>query len=137
MLVLVENGAMEARIHESRSVPTQARHRGADLTAAIIGHIYNIPLDELRATTRRCARAAFARQVAMYLAHVVYGLSLTEVAAAFGRDRTTASHACHLIEDLRDNILFDRHMGRLENVLREAAHIEVAHIERTRLEVVQ
>ena len=127
---------MEARVHESHSISTQVQHRGADFAAAIIGHIYNIPIDELRATTRRCARAAFARQVAMYLAHVVYGLSLTEVAAAFGRDRTTASHACHLIEDLRDNILFDRHMGRVENVLRETAHIEVAHIARPRFEAV-
>jgi hypothetical protein len=39
----------------------------------------------LRAPTRRSPRAAFARQVAMYLAHVVCGLSLTEVGTMFAR----------------------------------------------------
>ena len=104
---------------------TRQRRIGPGLAQAVISHIYEIPIDELRARTRGGARAAFARQVAMYLVHVVWGFSLTEVAEAFGRDRSTVSHACHLVEDLRDDPVFDRQMSQTELVLREAACIEV------------
>jgi hypothetical protein len=58
--------------------------------------------------------AAFARQIAMYLAHVGFGLSMAEVGRAFGRDRTTVVHACHLIEDRRDETRFDQMLDHLE-----------------------
>ena len=58
--------------------------------------------------------AAFARQIAMYLAHVGFGLSMAEVGRAFGRDRTTVVHACHLIEDRRDDVRFDQLLDHLE-----------------------
>ena len=58
--------------------------------------------------------AAFARQIAMYLAHVGFGLSMAEVGRAFGRDRTTVVHACHLIEDRRDEVRFDQMLDHLE-----------------------
>ncbi len=50
---------------------------------------------------------ARARQVAMYLLRASLGMSLSRVARAFGRDRSTVSHACHVIEDLRDDPDFD------------------------------
>jgi len=49
----------------------------------------------------------------MYLTHVVFEMSLARVADAFGRDRTTAAHACHLIEDGRDDPAFDALMDRI------------------------
>ncbi|HUE46445.1 MAG TPA: helix-turn-helix domain-containing protein [Aestuariivirgaceae bacterium] len=58
--------------------------------------------------------AAFGRQIAMYLAHVVFGLSMAEVGRAFERDRTTVVHACHLIEDRRDEMRFDQLLDHLE-----------------------
>jgi len=69
---------------------------------------------------RGSAEAAFARQVAMYLCHVAFELSLARVAAAFGRDRSTVAHACHIIEDRRDEAQFDRWIATLEAMLREA-----------------
>jgi chromosomal replication initiation ATPase DnaA len=63
---------------------------------------------------KRCARA---RQMAMYLAHVAGGLSLSAVGRLFGRDRTTVAHACALIEDARDDAGFDRVVARLEQAL--------------------
>ena len=54
----------------------------------------------------------------MYLAHVAFGLTLTEVGQVFARDRTTVAHACSLIEDLRDDLAFDRSLELLEGVLR-------------------
>jgi hypothetical protein len=64
---------------------------------------------------RKPARAAaFARQIAMYLAHVGFGLSMAEIGKAFGRDRTTVVHACHLVEDRRDEACFDDLLDHLE-----------------------
>ncbi|WDR06424.1 helix-turn-helix domain-containing protein [Devosia rhodophyticola] len=63
----------------------------------------------------RCRRnTAQARQLAMYLIHVSLGRSLTEVGRVFGRDRTTVSYACALIEDGRDDARFDAAVDQLE-----------------------
>ena len=75
---------------------------------------FQVPLCELRARTRRQAPVAFARQVAMYLAHVAYGLTLTQVGTLFGRDRTTVAYACRIVEDLRDDYVFDIFLDHLE-----------------------
>jgi hypothetical protein len=68
--------------------------------------------------------AAFIRQVAMYLAHVGFGLSMARVGRAFKRDRTTVVHACHVIEDRRDDVRFDALLDHLEQaaVALDAAH---------------
>ena len=63
------------------------------------------------------ARTAFARQVAMYLAHVGCGVSLTEVGHLFERDRTTVAHACGLVEDRRDDPDFDYRLNHLERAV--------------------
>jgi len=78
---------------------------------------FGVRREELKAATRSKAHIAFARQTAMYLAHVVGELSLTEVARGFARDRTTVSHACHLIEDRRDDPDFDARLERMEATL--------------------
>lgn len=88
-----------------------------DVIEQAVAAVYSIPLSELRAQTRRKANIAFARQVAMYLAHVVCGLSLTEVGILFGRDRTTVGHACGLVEDRRDDPAFDLLMEHLEGAV--------------------
>jgi hypothetical protein len=68
--------------------------------------------------TRGSPAEAFARQVAMYLAHVGFGLSLSEVGRLFARDRSTVAHACALVEDRRDAAPFDRALDLLEGLLR-------------------
>jgi len=67
----------------------------------------------------RSGHLALARQSAMYLAHVVGQLTLSEVAVLFGRDRTTVSHGCINIEDRRDSPLFDLQLDYMEKRLRE------------------
>lgn len=81
-----------------------------------VGQVFGVELSDLRGGTRGRAKVAQARQVAMYLAHVVCGMSLTQVGRIFDRDRTTVAHACGLIEDLRDDPSFDRAIELLENV---------------------
>jgi hypothetical protein len=72
---------------------------------------------ELWGETRGSPDAALARQVAMYLAHVGCGLSLTDVGRLFARDRTTVAHACERVEDRRESAPFDRALELLEGVL--------------------
>lgn len=90
----------------------------AGLARAIVAYAWDLPEAELAAATRRNARTAHGRQIAMYLAHVAFELSLSRVASAFGRDRTTVSHACHKIEDCRDDPALDARLDDLERMLR-------------------
>jgi Bacterial dnaA protein helix-turn-helix len=79
--------------------------------------VFGVGQEDLRRITRGRAKVALARQVAMYLAHVVCGLTLTDTGRLFGRDRTTVAHACCVIEDRRDDPLFDRALDLLEWVV--------------------
>ncbi len=51
---------------------------------------------------------------------VTFHWPLARVAFAFGRDRTTCAHACHRIEDLREDAGFDAKLVSLEACLRQA-----------------
>jgi Bacterial dnaA protein helix-turn-helix len=88
------------------------RARGV-LAMSLAAYALDIPLSTINAG-RRNTDAAFARQVAMYIAHVAFGMSIIRVASAFGRDRSTVAHACHLIEGKRDDRRFDRWLDALE-----------------------
>jgi chromosomal replication initiation ATPase DnaA len=92
-----------------------------EIVEQAVALVFRVPAGELRAPTRRKAKVAFARQVAMYLAHVAYGLSLTQVGTLFGRDRTTVAHACTVVEDRRDEPVFDRSLDHLEVAIRTLA----------------
>ena len=74
---------------------------------SLVGSAFQVPLNDLRRPSRGSPETAFARQVAMYLAHVELGLSLSLVGTHFGRDRTTVSHACGRVEDRRDDPVID------------------------------
>ncbi len=82
-----------------------------------VAQVFGVKDCDLRRATRGRAKVARARQVAMYLAHVACGMSLTEVGRVFARDRTTVAHACGVIEDGRDDPMFDRVMELLEQVV--------------------
>lgn len=82
-----------------------------------VAQVFGVKDCDLRRATRGRAKVARARQVAMYLAHVACGMSLTEVGRLFARDRTTVAHACSVVEDGRDDPMFDRVMELLEQVV--------------------
>jgi chromosomal replication initiation ATPase DnaA len=92
------------------------------LMEAATAAAFAVPVDELRAPSRRAPAVAFARQSAMYLAHVVLGLRYSEIGRLFRRDRTTAAYACQLIEDRRDDPAIDRVLHTLEGLCGELAH---------------
>ncbi|MGE3067217.1 MAG: helix-turn-helix domain-containing protein [Hyphomicrobiaceae bacterium] len=89
-----------------------------DVVEEMVARVFFIGRGELECATRGPATAAFARQVAMYLVHITFGLSLTEVGRAFGRDRTTVAHACSIVEDRRDDPVLDRALELLESAAR-------------------
>lgn len=113
-----ERWCIETSLHDRRT-RSEIRQLQADLARQMVALAFGVPSEELCAATRRRAPVAFARQVAMYLAHVAYSMPLAQVGAAFGRDRTTASHACQLVEDRRDDPRLDDLLTALEQGLRQ------------------
>jgi hypothetical protein len=95
--------------HGCRGAPTSREA----IEQAVV-QVFGVGRDDLRRLSRGRAKVALARQVAMYLAHVACGLTLTDTGKLFGRDRTTVAHACGVIEDRRDDPLFDRALDLLE-----------------------
>jgi hypothetical protein len=98
-----------------RGPGAKTAQRLCDTAALATAAAFAVPFGELIAASRRSSYVAFARQSAMYLAHVTFGLNYSEVARAFGRDRTTAAHACQLIEEQRDDPAVDAVLGSLEH----------------------
>ena len=92
--------------------------RLCDAAAVATAAAFAVPVGELQAATRRSSYVALARQSAMYLSHVAFGVNLSAVGRAFGRDRTTAAHACRLIEERRDDPAIDAVLASLESACR-------------------
>lgn len=87
-----------------------------DCVLDIVAALFNVSGKELRAGGRAPTSVVRVRQIGMYVAHVVLQLNMTEIGRGFGRDRTTVQHACHMIEDLRDDEDFDRIVAMTERV---------------------
>jgi len=93
----------------------------AELVCAIVSIEFGIPTADLLSRTKGPAHMSYARQVAMYLMHVVFQIRIAGVGRAFGRDPSTASYACRIIEDERENTLFDHKLQILEELLNSTA----------------
>ena len=93
----------------------------AGMTQIVVAHAYGVTLDDLRAPSRVSSHVAFARQIAMYLAHIVFSMSMAEVGRGFGRDRSTACYAIQRVEAMRDDPELERTLGWLEATLRVVA----------------
>jgi len=119
---------------DNRTQPRRARAAPAripdqfvrEMLEQAVSRVFMVASADLWSGTRGRPRVAFARQVAMYLAHVAWGLSLTEVGYVFSRDRTTVAHACGLVEDLRDDPVLDRSLELLEGVLRALSPVSAS-----------
>ena len=108
-------GEDKRRGRHGRSNDNAGDQRGVDLlVAACVMTVFGVSQEELFRPTRGPARIALARQVAMYLHHVILARSLSAVAVRFGRDRTTVAHACQMIEERRDSSEFDALVISLE-----------------------
>lgn len=106
---------MTGPIHRQKLDRARAR-----LAAALSAYAYGVDEAQVQAETRGTSAAALARQVAMYLAHVSFEMSISRVGAAFGRDRSTVAYACRQVEDRRDDPTFDAMLCAFEDALRMA-----------------
>jgi len=99
------------------------------LAVAFVTHLVAMATDvspgDISAHKRSTLAAARARQIAIYLTHVSFHWPLNRVAFAFGRDRTTCAHACHRIEDLREDAGFDAKLVTLEACLQQAPRLSL------------
>lgn len=93
------------------------------LVETLVERVYRVDHQRLHSRQRGTADVALARQVAMYLAHVACGIGLADVGRAFGRDRTTVSHACGVVEEHRDDPAFDATLELLFGILRHMTSI--------------
>ncbi|WP_051242756.1 helix-turn-helix domain-containing protein [Stappia stellulata] len=95
--------------------------RGAELiVTACVVCVFGVSQQELAGRSRGLAHVALARQVAMYLHHVVLRQTLTAVANRFARDRTTVAHACRVVEDRRDDPAFEELLNAIERAVEGA-----------------
>ncbi|MBL8548404.1 MAG: chromosomal replication initiator DnaA [Hyphomonadaceae bacterium] len=101
---------------EARLRLDTARARVASEMAA---YALGASMDTTPMLMRGGSKVSFSRQAGMYLCQVVFGLSYARVGNAFGRDRTTVSHACRLVEARRDDPVFEAWIDALESALRE------------------
>jgi chromosomal replication initiation ATPase DnaA len=93
------------------------------LVAFLIDNVargFRVRASVLTAPGRTAAREALARHVAMYLAHVMFGWTYSQVAGVFCRHRTSVLYACARVEDRRDDPGFDARIARLERDISSA-----------------
>ncbi|MGH7004723.1 MAG: helix-turn-helix domain-containing protein [Alphaproteobacteria bacterium] len=91
--------------------------RTCDHVLDILSSFFNVSGRDLRSQSRCDVGVARVRQIGMYVVHVTLGLTMSEVGRAFGRDRSTVAHACHVIEDMREEPDFDRIIHALEAII--------------------
>lgn len=90
------------------------------LAVALAAFAIDAPVRKIMSLARGDNATALARQVAMYIAHVGLEMSLARIAVVFRRDRSTVAHACHRMEDRREEAGFDQWLDALEQAARAA-----------------
>lgn len=84
---------------------------------ALLAGERSLPRRDLRRTD------CHIRQIAMYVCHVGLGISMSDIGPCFGRDRTTVSHACQVVEDRRDEPAFDEFVASVERLAASIVHV--------------
>jgi chromosomal replication initiation ATPase DnaA len=108
--------AFDNRFHRAGKTREEEVVAICDGMIDILAACFSVSSKELRSQDRATACISRIRQVGMYISHVALGLTMKEVAAGFCRDRSTVVHACHLIEDLRDEPDFDKICVTVERI---------------------
>lgn len=96
----------------------------ARLTIAAVGLEFGLPDLKLERDGKKIGirHEVFARQVAAYLCQTVIGMSTPRVAELFSRDRSTIVHAVSVVEDSRDDPVFNRKLLKAEDFLIQSLH---------------
>lgn len=92
------------------------------LVRQLIGEAVMLMGDGIVMRRDRRRLACHVRQMSMYVCHVALQFPMTDIGLAFGRDRTTVSHACHIVEDRRDDPFFDEFVSAMERMATAVFH---------------
>jgi hypothetical protein len=127
MLNPVPDPRLSSHRHPSRSAgPVSAtglsRSELRNALRAIAAAAFSTPAGKLHSRRRGSAAVVLARQSAMYLAHVVFSLSYSEIGRIFNRERTTVRHACRCVEQRREDPATDAIFQELENACAALHH---------------
>lgn len=100
----------------------------AYLAGALVAYALGLRVEAVLSQERGNPVHARARHIAMYLTHTACGMSLARVARAFGRDRSTISHACRIIEDYREDADFDTWIEQLSSGVQSVVLLGMAEV---------
>ena len=94
----------------------------ARLTVTAVGLEFGLPNLTLDGDSRSGAtkHEVFARQAAAYLCQTVFDMSIPRVAELFSRDRSTIVHALNVVEESRDDPVFNCKLLKAETFLTES-----------------
>ena len=113
-----------ASLHLLRLVRDPEAAEAITLAAKMAG----VAVRQMLARARGSADVAAARHVAMYLLHVSIGRPQDVVALFFRRHPSTVSHACHAVEDRRDDPQFEAAIAALEERLASSGVEGLRHV---------
>lgn len=107
-------------VRDLSSVKNEAQARRlaqVNLVLSFVHMAHGVRPTYLIGPSRGSRHLSNARQIFQYLTHVSFGQSYSELAAISRRDRTSIAHACHKIEDMRDDPNIDRALFFAETAL--------------------
>ncbi|CAB4326819.1 DNA replication initiation ATPase [Brucella sp. 191011898] len=113
----------DALVRLTHRADKKRRERCIELCEALIDLLaasFGASGAEIRSPLRGRQEVSRIRQIGMYVAHTSLGMAMNEVALGFARDRTTVMHACHAVEDLRDDLEFDALVSLFEKIVNSA-----------------
>jgi chromosomal replication initiation ATPase DnaA len=96
-----------------RKVRKELDHIRIEMAVAMTAGALDTSFEDVMGDGRGTA-VVLARQVAMYVAVVGFGMSYGRVASVMGRDRSTVAHAIRQVEIRREDPAFDRWLDALE-----------------------
>lgn len=102
-----------------KHTPAHQFHQ-VDLVVATVCLEFGLTETDMKNPKQQDRHLRFARQVAMYLANVLYEMNHSLLGERFDKDRSTVSHACKVVEESREDPVFDLKIIKLENFLRQA-----------------
>jgi chromosomal replication initiation ATPase DnaA len=111
---------MRDRCRFKIAVPKYDAVAACDGIIDLLAVYFNVSGRQLRSARRTSEGVCRVRQIGMYIAHVMLGLRMNDVGEGFGRDKSTVVHACHTIEDMRDDEDFDHVVASAENLVATA-----------------
>ena len=88
-----------------------------DFVCDVISALLGLEVSDILSPNRGSAKITFARQLSMYLCHVIGTETLRDIGAYFSRDRTTVAYACRLIEDMRDDAALNNDIEQIEAMM--------------------